>query len=245
MNSLVSAVIPTIDGRETCLKNAVNSVINQTYQNIETIVIRNNLAPVSRNEGIKKSNGEFVALLDDDDTWEKTKTEKQHKVMMDNPDCPLVICWSRDLRFGKDRIVKPPETITRAMLLKSFNLSSTSTYFIRKAVLKNENPVFDPALHSGQEYDLAIRLSKYGDIKCVQEVLMIQNSTEGQISENWTKKIKGQFEFYRKYHREFGVFGHIKFLGLLTTFFGGFIFGNKIYSLITFMKERYESGLSH
>jgi len=237
---LVSAVIPTVPKRKKQLDLALRSVNEQNYTDIETVVVNDSSisAPEARNRGIRMSNGEFVAPLDDDDTWKQTKTEKQIEVMNRNPDCPLVICWSRDLRFGGDRIAKPPEVITHKMIIKSFNLSSTSAYLIRKKFLEKE--LFDLSLHSGQEYDLAIRLSKYGDIRCVQEVLMVQNASEGQISENWSKKIKGIIGIYSKYHNEYTFLGHIKTVALLFMFSLGFIFGNKIYCVLRPAKEFYE-----
>ena len=97
MNKLVSAVITTCNRLEL-FKKALISVQKQTYKNIEIIVIdgskteavqsyikqydaiiyvhsTNNHSNVLRNIGINASNGELLAFLDDDDTWECTKIE--------------------------------------------------------------------------------------------------------------------------------------------------------------------------
>jgi len=65
------------------------------------------------------------------------------------------------------------------------------------------------------------------DVVTIPEILMIQNSSPGQISENWGKKIKGILALYKKYR-------FIRFVFL------GYILGNKIYNIIIPIKELYE-----
>jgi glycosyltransferase involved in cell wall biosynthesis len=90
MNPLVSVIIPTHDRPELVLR-AVKSALNQTYKNIEIIVIDDvGNAPAEelkklkvhylliphtywiaacRNAGLNFSRGKYIALLDDDDIW--------------------------------------------------------------------------------------------------------------------------------------------------------------------------------
>lgn len=98
----VSAVIITVN-REMEVKRAISSVLNQTYSDIEVIVIIDGENPslreslgrsfssrisvietidrvggnAARNLGISSSTGKYIALLDDDDEWKETKIEKQ------------------------------------------------------------------------------------------------------------------------------------------------------------------------
>ena len=91
-NPLISIVM-TIYNREDYLEYAIQSVINQTYKNIEIIVVddgsktnyaericskyaqcryyyrSNSGSSASRNFGVSKANGEFIAFLDDDDLF--------------------------------------------------------------------------------------------------------------------------------------------------------------------------------
>lgn len=89
-NPLVSVIIPTHDRPELVLR-AVKSALNQTFKDIEIIVVDDvGNAPVeelkklnikyllipntywisdNRNAGIKFSSGKYIALLDDDDIW--------------------------------------------------------------------------------------------------------------------------------------------------------------------------------
>lgn len=102
---LVSVVIPTY-GRNERLPVAIESVLEQTYDDIELFVVddgsptpvtatldsvdpaavprmevirhdENQGANVARNTGIRAATGEYVAFLDDDDRWDETKVEKQ------------------------------------------------------------------------------------------------------------------------------------------------------------------------
>jgi glycosyltransferase involved in cell wall biosynthesis len=270
-NFLVSVIIPTYN-RPDYLKKAIQTVLNQTYDNLEIIIvddasttdtmnvinsfnderiiyIRNDKqsgAPVSRNNGIKKANGTCIAFLDDDDEWEPTKLEKQLKEF-DDDNVGLVVCYSLDKRFGMTRISKPKRKVSFADLLKSFNLSSTSSYVARKIAVEKAG-YFDVTLPSAQEYDLAIRLSKHYEVRTVPEVLMIQNASTGQISTNWKRKIRGILALYSKYGNEYYKLGtkmcimnHLKVAGLVGLFFGGFFLGNKIYKIIIPFKEMYEN----
>lgn len=102
---LVSVIIPTY-GRTDRLIEAVESVINQTYENIELFIVddgsptpafevlsdisfdsltsvtfvrhnENRGANAARNTGIRAASGEYLAFLDDDDRWYETKISRQ------------------------------------------------------------------------------------------------------------------------------------------------------------------------
>lgn len=104
---LVSVVIPTYNRNEK-VPEAVESVVEQTYPNIELFVVddgsptpvsetlsdisfdrlssvtfirhgENRGANVARNNGIRASRGEYIAFLDDDDRWDETKIGRQVK----------------------------------------------------------------------------------------------------------------------------------------------------------------------
>ncbi len=99
-NPLVTAVIPTYN-RANIVTQAVDSVLNQTYGNLELIVVddgstddtpaalarygnrirvlrQDNAGPAAaRNRGIAAARGEFVAFLDSDDLWLPSKLERQ------------------------------------------------------------------------------------------------------------------------------------------------------------------------
>lgn len=115
MQELVSIIIPTYM-RPGMLDRAINSCLNQTYENIEIIIVDDNEPNsegrklteefmkkyednnkikyvkmrtnsggcLARNKGVKESRGEYIAFLDDDDYFFKTKIEEQLKFMIEN-----------------------------------------------------------------------------------------------------------------------------------------------------------------
>lgn len=100
----VSVIIPTFN-RSDLLKRSVKSVLNQTFQEFELIIVddasaddttnivreiedsrinyikneKNLGKPLTLNRGIRLAKGEYVGLLDDDDEWLPEKLEKQIK----------------------------------------------------------------------------------------------------------------------------------------------------------------------
>ncbi len=115
MNDLVSVIIPTYN-RSHFVTAAIDSVLSQTYPNIEIIVVNDgstddteerlqpymdSITYISKengglssavNAGLRVANGKYIARLDDDDCFMPDKTEKQLRVFAENPGIGLVTC---------------------------------------------------------------------------------------------------------------------------------------------------------
>ena len=119
MSPLVSVIIPT-HNRADLVPLAIQSVLQQTYTNLECIVVddastdnteetvrtiideriiylrheNNKHASAARNTGIKYARGEFIAFLDDDDEWLPTKLEKQVPFLLNlHEKVGMIYCW--------------------------------------------------------------------------------------------------------------------------------------------------------
>lgn len=128
---LVSVIIPTYN-RAQIIIESINSVLNQTYQNFEILVIddgstdntkdivesindiriryiyQENSGPsAARNNGIKNANGEWIAFLDSDDIWLPEKLGKQIEVINSSDDrLGIITCWSYNCYYNNNEFIK-------------------------------------------------------------------------------------------------------------------------------------------
>ena len=118
----ISIIIPTYN-RKLFLMHAIDSVLNQTYQNLELIIIDDGSSDKSieyikkkypnikiykqlnkgvssaRNKGIKISSNNWIAFLDSDDRWQPKKLEKQINYLVKNP--KYKICHTDEIWIRK------------------------------------------------------------------------------------------------------------------------------------------------
>ena len=109
---LVSVVISNYNGGKY-LKEAIDSVLNQSYSNLELIVVddgstddskkillsyqdqrlrtlfleENQQVCLATNKGLRMVNGDYIARLDSDDIWKADKLEKQMKYLLNHEKC--------------------------------------------------------------------------------------------------------------------------------------------------------------
>lgn len=199
----ISVVIPTHNRCES-LKNAIRSVIAQTYKDFEILIVddastdntqsyasalkNKNIYYIrlntnkggchARNEGIKKSSGELIAFLDDDDLWFPKKLEKQIK---------LFSSYNLDFCFSAKKVIYSNSKKCRVSALKpkfvdpyksimyDNYIGTTSTILLRKKLIEQING-FDEQLPALQDYDLYIRLLENGcKIKGIYDALITYN----------------------------------------------------------------------
>jgi glycosyltransferase involved in cell wall biosynthesis len=180
---LISVIIPTFN-RAYCIRNAVDSIINQTYKNWELIIIDNSsgdatykvLVPylknlrikyffqetpsssLALNLGITQAHGYYIALLDDDDEFAANKLEFQSSEMVIyNADFSISNCIK--VYDGRKRLpvcYQKSYLITMQDLLEGkFHLSHTHMMF--KAEIKEEC-LFDSRLPASDDFDLLARI---------------------------------------------------------------------------------------
>lgn len=227
---LVSVVLPT-HNRVTFLGRAIKSVLEQTERNIELIVVDdastdatpgllNQLVnsdprikilrnPESlggggaRNAGIAASSGEWVAFLDDDDEWVKTKLRRQLDTIEACPSAVACSCaFEQHFTSGVSRTVMLPENVTLQQLLRGSVLGGASMCLCsREALVKIGG--FDTKFKSGQDWDLWVRLRLEGNIVVCNEVLVKYQAHDGlRISNNMHSQYSGARRFYFKHRHQ-------------------------------------------
>jgi glycosyltransferase involved in cell wall biosynthesis len=229
-DKLVSVIIPNYNYARF-VRQAIDSVMNQTHLNIEIIVVNNGSTDNSleiledfgdkiqlvnqenlgqsgaRNSGLSKASGDFIAFLDADDTWEPQKIEKQ--LLLFSPTTELVYCGIR-------RFIGNSETIV-SIDLPRFG-GSCSTAFVRQpgvsVVLSGESTAiftrallekvggFDPELNSAAGWDFFRRCSKFTDFDFVPEALTNYRIHDSNMSNDGMTTITDIRKAYEKLFKD-------------------------------------------
>ena len=198
---MVSAIITT-HNRKELLKRAIESVLSQTYKDMECIVVddastdgtgelcksypiqyiyipkeKSKGGNYARNLGIKASSGIYCAFLDDDDYWLPEKIEKQ-VALIEEKQCELVYCGRiieqvfTDSTLFKDCLPDPRWCGDMQKLILQFICCTTSTILVSRQALIDAF-FFDESLKFWQEYELTIRLAQRQPFYFVNEALCV------------------------------------------------------------------------
>lgn len=229
MGNKVSVVIPTYKRTGERLIKTIQSVLKQTYKNLEIIVVDDNGNPVyskelvnalklypeikyiahkenkgaceARNTGILNSEGQFIAFLDDDDTWESNKIEKQLD-KFNKPNIGLVYCGIKYYYEKNDKVeyksaIKYDDPC-RELLIHNY-IGSTSCGIVRKNCAIAVG-MFDKNLKSGQDLDFWYRIAEKYEVECVEECLLNYTIyTEDTITANINNRLESNLYLKEKY----------------------------------------------
>jgi glycosyltransferase involved in cell wall biosynthesis len=220
----VTVYIPT-KNRSALLLRAVSSVLSQTHEDWELIVVDDNSTdetPVflerlaaldprikffrqsdslggcaARNLAISHASGTFIAGLDDDDMFLPTRLEELLKPAREGYPviCGCDLFWSRR---GLRKIWRPRRITYPMQVTRNYlgNQILTRTNYIQAV------GGFDTSLSALQDYDVWNRLVKrYGDGMAVQSFnhIIFGNDHVARISTNREKQIDGFMKFYDKH----------------------------------------------
>ena len=227
-----SVVIPTYN-RADLLRQAVRSVLEQTFKDFELIVVddgstdgtpevvsefadervkfipndRDKGGAGTRNAGIVRSRGEWVAFLDDDDLWLPEKLERQYqKIQASDDDVGLVYTGHAKFEFDVDQItqtfVPQHEGWLYEQLLYKNVIGGLYSVAIKREVLK-EIGGFDERFPALQDADLYVRTARLCKIVFVAEPLVrVRNSGVGRITTNYESKLRGNQLFWEKFETD-------------------------------------------
>ncbi len=214
----VSIIIPVYN-RADKIKKAVDSVLTQTHELLELIVVDDGSSDESakvleeiddkrlniirqpnkgvasaRNLGIEKSSCDWLAFLDSDDHWLETKLEKQISFHKENPD--YLISQTDEIWIKNGVRINPNkynEKVGGDIFEPSLErcLISPSAVMLHSSLL-NETGLFDERLPVCEDYDLWLRIACQHQVGLIDEKLVIKT---GGHDDQLSKKYWGMDRF--------------------------------------------------
>lgn len=202
---LVSVIIPTYNRRDL-LKNAISSVIQQSYDEIEIVVVddgseediehivrqfeqgnitylrhkTNRGATAARNTGISEASGDCIAFLDSDDEWCTEKIERQVEEFRRSPeDVGVVYCDYYNSIADSEYLLIQPHDLRDGNIhpdLLSGWMNIMTSQVLIRRDVFDQIGTFDEELPSFQEYDLLTRIAREYDVVYINERLVIKKT---------------------------------------------------------------------
>jgi len=217
-NPLISVVIPCFNS-EKFIRESIKSVLNQTYKNIEIIVIddgsddssplilqefsgfltvlnqKNSGAGSARNAGLEASNGEYIAFLDSDDYWDPDKISKQLNLIL-HEKLDLVYCGGKIIEKNSNETLLIPKFRGDCYKYfiryptKAIILLGCSSALFRKSILISSG-YFDSAFKgAAEDWDFFRRVCIYAKVGYVDDSLVGYRIHENNVSR------RGFIDFY-------------------------------------------------
>ena len=225
--ALVSVIIPTYY-RNNALREAILSVLAQTYEAVEVIVVddsgedharpvadefedvefialdRNRGANRARAVGFKRARGSYVHFLDDDDRMFASKLERQMSVHREKGEVGVVYCG---IKQEGGRITRPEHTARGDVLARALAFEMwpcmTSTMLIDATLIEQILPF--PDLPGGDDLDMMIKLAKLTNFDFVDAPLLVKRIQEGSRGHT-TAAIEGRLEIIEAHESTYSRF---------------------------------------
>lgn len=214
--NMVSVIIPSYN-RAGSIRAAVESVLKQSYADLELIVVddgstddteavlkgidddrlryiyqENAGACVARNTGIAAARGEYIAFHDSDDIWHPTKLEKQ-MAAFETYGADLVFCkMQRIMPDGSVQIFADRFENGIVEPVRTLFQIGTQTIIAKREVF--EKCRFDPEMPRFQDFELLYRISHEFRLCCVAEALVDYSAgaeNDARISKSDNRLVQG------------------------------------------------------
>lgn len=190
--------MPVYNGQKFISKS-IESVLAQSYENWELIIINDGSTDITEevvikfqnltnkikyfykanegqvkatNFGISKSNGEYIAFLDSDDLWETDKLKKQVNFISQNKNIDFIYSKYNSIDENANLLFtnNSHDSLNHYMDLLKRCFIGRLTVIVKKSILVELN-LFDENLHSTDDWDMWIRISKKFKLSFLDEVL--------------------------------------------------------------------------
>ena len=225
-NGKVSVIIPNYNYAQY-VDEAIESVMNQSYKDIEIVVVNNGSTDNSmevlekyskkirlinqenlgqsgaRKTGLERATGDYIAFLDADDKWDPQKIEKQ--MLLFTPKVELVYCGISLFSENSQTVIATKIPTFRGSCSDAFIkypgvsivLSGESTSIFTRSLL-NKVGGFDAELNSAAGWDFFRRCSKFSDFDFVPEPLINYRLHSSNMSNSSQNTIMDIRRAYKK-----------------------------------------------
>lgn len=220
---LISVILPTYN-RAHLIKRSAESVLNQTYRNLELIIVDdgstdntksvieslndkrivyiyqiNQGCCAARNKGIEVAKGQYIALQDSDDTWHLDKLEVQIQALKENN---ADVVFSKLFTIGN--LIKriAPKIFKEGFLEKDMlPINIWPQTLLAKAEVFKQN-LFNTNLPTSEDFEILLRIQKNHSIYCIDKPLFDYYIQKDSLSIDPERKTKA-LEYILKTHADF------------------------------------------
>jgi len=225
----ISVVIPAYNSENT-ISYTIQSVLNQTFKDLELIVINdgsqdstleiitqiadsriqvfsypNAGGNVSRNRGLNHAIGEFVSFLDADDLWTPDKLESQLKALQENATAKVAYSWTDYINENSEVVLSGTHftangDIFEKLLVTNFLENGSNPLIYREALV--ELGGFDESLNAAQDWDMWLRLACKFDFVCVASAQILYRISANSVSSNLDRQEKACLQVLERAYKE-------------------------------------------
>ena len=220
---LISVIVPTYN-RPDFLAKTMRSILEQSYKNIELIVISNGKSDANekiaksfddsrihyadqensggpagpRNHGMRLAKGKYIAVCDDDDLWLPEKLEKQVQAMETRPECGL--CYTGMVFFdesGEEWDGAQEQAEFKSLLYR--NVVPISSVMIRSDLYPKAGG-FDEsrAVGHSEDYEFVLRYAYHAPLAFIDEKLLRYWAGSGRTTAtDNARKIADDWQYFK------------------------------------------------
>lgn len=216
----IDVIIPSYNGLPY-LKEAIDSVLSQTYKNFYLYVVDdgstdkkatenyvknindervkyfkkpNGGLSSARNYGIEASKSPFIALLDADDIWMPEKLEKQIKYFDEYHDVGMVYGYQKTIDKYDEiigEVTHCKEGYLFNYLLSGNKVSGSGSMVVIKRSVIEDVGLFRKDFLIGEDWEMWLRIARKYKIGCAKEYLAKIRITPGSLQKNYLKMARG------------------------------------------------------
>lgn len=225
----ISVIIPAYNSEKT-IAHTINSVLNQSFTDLELIVINdgsqdstldiikqiqdprikvfsysNAGGNVSRNRGLNLAVGEFVSFLDADDLWMPDKLESQLKALEENLTAKVAYSWTDYIDANGEFVLSGKRInvngdVYESLLVSNFLENGSNPLIYRTALITLGG--FDESLAAAQDWDMWLRLASKFNFVCVPSVKILYRISANSVSSNLVRQEKACLQLLERAYKE-------------------------------------------